>query len=351
MAWLVTGSAYRNVNKLFADDRHIASVSEALLWGETVNIGMLPVWNGFWEACSGVTSYSYFSRTRLKRNHSSTSDGSDLSISSENDSKKQEKKCMNTVVEDSDMAVQAALDNISKRLDTLATKVDIEQMRDEVKCLTKTFMEKLEKLEGQLFDTEVKADKLESEVKSLKKVNKTATGIIKPQDRRIKQNERELNNLQQYSRKWNLWVFKVQEEETAANCTTKVCAIISDKAGIPITTSDIKVAHRTGQRSSTRARPILCDSLIVRRETASSSVGATSRTKVMPLGKTQCMQIIKCSEKQMNILLQCRCGVQMGKFLPRWRMVTLLEWTFTQIWMKLSGMICQEMKWVQMKNI
>ena len=34
---------------------------------------------------------------------------------------------MNTVVEDTDMAVQAALDNISKRLDTLATKVGVEQ--------------------------------------------------------------------------------------------------------------------------------------------------------------------------------------------------------------------------------
>ena len=70
---------------------------------------------------------SYFSRTGLKSNHSSTADESDVSISSENDSKKQEKKRINTVVEDSDMAVQAALDNISKRLDTLATKVGVEQ--------------------------------------------------------------------------------------------------------------------------------------------------------------------------------------------------------------------------------
>ena len=100
---------------------------------------------------------SYFLRTGLKRNHSSTSDESDVSISSENDSKKPEKKRINTVVEDSDMAVQAALDNISRRLDTLATKVDVEQTRDEVKYLTKTFMEKLEKLDGRLFDTEVKA--------------------------------------------------------------------------------------------------------------------------------------------------------------------------------------------------
>ena len=70
---------------------------------------------------------SYFLRTGLKRNHSSTSDESDVSISSENDSKRQEKKRMNNVLEDSDMAGQTALDNISKRLDTLATKVGVEQ--------------------------------------------------------------------------------------------------------------------------------------------------------------------------------------------------------------------------------
>ena len=69
---------------------------------------------------------SYFSRAGLKRNHSSSSD-ENVSISSENDSKRQEKERMNTVVEDTDMAVQAALDNISKRLDTLATKVGVEQ--------------------------------------------------------------------------------------------------------------------------------------------------------------------------------------------------------------------------------
>ena len=160
---------------------------------------------------------------------------------------------MNTVVEDTDMAVQAALDNISKRLDTMATKVDVEQMRDEVKCLTKTFMEKLEN-----------------------------------QDRRIKQNERELNDLQQYSRRWNLRVFKVpvKEKETAADCTAKVCAIFIDKVGTPITASDIEVASGQDNAAAPEQGPFLCDSSIVRRETASSPADATSRTKVMSLGKT-----------------------------------------------------------------
>ena len=94
---------------------------------------------------SEISSIS--TKTGLKRNHSSKSDESDSSIIVENDSKKQERKRMNTVVEGSDMAVQAAKDNISRRLDILTTKVDVEQMRDEVKHLTETFMEKVEKLE------------------------------------------------------------------------------------------------------------------------------------------------------------------------------------------------------------
>ena len=147
-------------------------------------------------------------------------------------------------------------------------------------------------------------------------------------------------------------VFKVpeKEKETAADCTAKVCAIFSDKVGIPITASDIEVAHRTWQRSSTRARPILVrffdrkkrDSVIISRRNL--------KNKGIVIGKTWHMPITKCSERRVNILLQCRCGVQMEKFLPRWRTVALLERTFTQIWMKHSGVLCREMKWVQMKE-
>ena len=47
------------------------------------------------------------------------------------------------------------------------------------------------------------------------------------------------------------------EKEIAADRTGKVCAIFSDKIGIPTKASDIEVAHRTGKRSSTGPRPIL----------------------------------------------------------------------------------------------
>ena len=78
---------------------------------------------------SEISSIS--TKTGLKGNHSSTSDESYSSIIVGNDSKKQERKRMKTVAKGSDIAVQAVVDNTSRRLDTPATKVDVKQMRDE----------------------------------------------------------------------------------------------------------------------------------------------------------------------------------------------------------------------------
>ena len=69
----------------------------------------------------------------------------------------------------------------------------------------------LEKLEGRLFDTETKTDKTEAEVKAEKKKTEILTDIVKQQERR--QNEREKNDLQQYTRRWNLRVYKVPEDK------------------------------------------------------------------------------------------------------------------------------------------
>ena len=76
----------------------------------------------------------------------------------------------------------------------------------------------LEKLEGRLFDTETKTDKTEAEVKAEKKKTEILTDIVKQQERR--QNEREQNDLQQYTRRWNLRVYKVPEDkaDSADDC-------------------------------------------------------------------------------------------------------------------------------------
>ena len=120
------------------------------------------------------------------------------------------------------MVVQAALDKISQRLDTLATRTDVDQIKVEAKNLTQTFIEKLEKLEGRLFDIETKTDKTEAEVKAEKKKTEIITDTVKQQERRLRQ--------------------------SADDCVSKVCGIFSDKVGVPVNAADIEVAHRVGQR-------------------------------------------------------------------------------------------------------
>ena len=140
----------------------------------------------------------YFSKCGIKGNYPSTSDESDNSICSEaSASSRLERKRLNAVVseDDTDMAVQAALDKMSRRLDTLATRTDVDQIKVEAKHLTQTFIEKSEKLEGRLFDIETKTDKTEAEVKAEKKKTEIFTDSVKQQERRLRQLEREQNDL------------------------------------------------------------------------------------------------------------------------------------------------------------
>ena len=82
----------------------------------------------------------------------------------------------------------------------------------------------------------MKANKLESAVKSQKK--KLIKLLQASLNRKPGESSRmrEMKDLQEYSRRWNLRVFKVPEKETetAANCTAKVCVVFSDRVGILI---------------------------------------------------------------------------------------------------------------------
>lgn len=206
---------------------------------------------------------------RQKRAHSSTSDDGDTSLVSE----KQEKKLTNLTVDTentTDMAVQKALDNMSRKfqeaidsvnekLTSLSTNADVEEIRGELRNLTDTFKEKIGKIEGRLFDIECRAEQLEDEVRQAKKNTEAEKETIRHLDFHVKQCETEQNDLQQYSRRWNLRVFRVpeQQNESADDCVKKVVQIFTDSVGVKTTQGDVEVAHRMGQRSGAQARPIL----------------------------------------------------------------------------------------------
>ena len=196
-----------------------------------------------------------------KRQHPSTSDESDSSFCDANGTKPDRKR--QNITSDASMdEMRAAIVNINKQLeclDTLATKDNMRQISSELKALRDNFDTKIEVIEGRLLDIEARQDKAERELTAEKRRNEALKNALKDQELRVKQCEKEQNEAQQYSRRWNVRVFKVPEDskETAADCVTKVCRLFTDAVGVRTSPEDIEVAHRAGQRSSTKPRPIL----------------------------------------------------------------------------------------------
>ena len=156
------------------------------------------------------------------------------------------------------MTTHEILSNICRRMDALAAK-GIIKAQNELQALSRTVSENTEALEGRVFEVEAKNDQLQKKISVLKKKNQTPNDTLNLHDRKIKRTEKEQNSLQQYSRRWNLRVYKVQEREneTSDDCIRKCCEIFSEKAAVPLDKSDIEVAHRLSPTSSTNARPIL----------------------------------------------------------------------------------------------
>jgi hypothetical protein len=154
--------------------------------------------------------------------------------------------------------VQAALKELFDRMGTLATKEDVQQMKDHVKTFTGEVMEKLEKMEGQMLDLETKAATVAKEVKVVKGKTTRLEHNLTDHDVRIRKMEREVNDLEQYSRRSHLRMYKIPEVATGLNedLTKKVCDIFTDLVGVKTVAGDIEVAHRVG-RVGDKARPVL----------------------------------------------------------------------------------------------
>ena len=76
----------------------------------------------------------------------------------------EEETDIDTDHEELDMSVQELLSEMNKRLDNVATKDDISEMKRELQLLTQTFTEKIEKLEGRVFETEAKTEEMEEKM-------------------------------------------------------------------------------------------------------------------------------------------------------------------------------------------
>jgi len=186
--------------------------------------------------------HKYFSPAAAsKRTHPSSSSESDISFS-----EKPQAKRFN-MADNSDL--QSVLMDLMAKMDLLATKADVttfkQQVMQQVKELTDGVVKHLEVVGGQLLEVENKANKAEKDVKVLQGKTSRHQSNISDLEKRIQALEREQNDIQQYSRRWNLRVYRVPEVrcESMSDCTKKVCAVFTDLVDVKATPEDIEVAH------------------------------------------------------------------------------------------------------------
>ena len=150
--------------------------------------------------------------------------------------------------------MEEVLESIQKRLDTLATSSELNNLREnlrsklseeissvsrEISQLNRTMTERFEVIEGRMFDAENKIEAQEKENRQLRMdIEQLREDLLCTRS--------EINDQQQYQRRWNLRVFNVPEKpnETQKETTDKLCDIFTNLVGVPTTPEDIEVAHR-----------------------------------------------------------------------------------------------------------
>ena len=156
------------------------------------------------------------------------------------------------------------LDSIQRRLDTLATSKELDSLREtfrstlseQISKLTRdidhwssNFQERFDAVEGRMLEAESRVEQTEKE-------NRKLIEELVLLKNNLSQTNKEINDQQQYGRRWNLRVFNVPEliNEPAEQTTNKLCDIFSNMVGVPTSPEDIEVAHRVkSAANSTRA--------------------------------------------------------------------------------------------------
>lgn len=136
-----------------------------------------------------------------------------------------------------EMASTAActLETINNKLDGLATKQDLQSLTDMLTA-------RLAKLEETVTGLEMEKEAMKEEVENVKKENKQLKQRLQGLERRTEKNA---NDQEQYSRRWNLRVYGLKEGP-GEDCVDKCLHLFNGKVKVATKPEDIQVAHRVG---------------------------------------------------------------------------------------------------------
>ena len=219
--------------------------------------------------------------TPLKRKNISTSTDcspesfSEAEVKTKKPNKKKHKKVEKNIekvavtgISSSVMAEQSSKPDVSKileKFESLSSKDDFQEFRNEMKAAMDSLAHKCDKLESDIFEVKKDNEELQKALQVEKDRNEVLSSKLVKQNARLSNTEKELNDLEQYGRRWSVRIFGVEEpdaKETVEDCTEKAVGVFRDMIGLQdITSDDIEMCHRTGSlekaKANKKTRPII----------------------------------------------------------------------------------------------
>lgn len=143
--------------------------------------------------------------------------------------------------------MRSEFDKINERIKNVNTKL-VEQATE------------VENLKSESSDLKEEIEKLKSENDRLKTKNEEIADLLTQREQRILVNEKEINELEQYTRRNSLRIYGISDNDKNENSRTsanRAVSMIKDKLEVPITIADVDIAHRLGQFRTDGNRPII----------------------------------------------------------------------------------------------
>ena len=146
------------------------------------------------------------------------------------------------------------------------TKQDFEEMvQNAIKTamisfkleVEKLFDEKIKQYETENFIMEQTVDQLEEKLKKVEESIEVLKEKNTTLEKELRENKNDVNDLEQYGRRWNLRIFGIEEKGNEENCKQHIVDLCKTKLNITISENDIDAAHRVGARHDNRPRGII----------------------------------------------------------------------------------------------
>jgi hypothetical protein len=121
--------------------------------------------------------------------------------------------------------------------------VQVQNFRFETKALIKESLKSVQKINSDVFDLKQENDGLKADIRDLRKTQEDMLDQVRACTQRVGFLERKCVRLEQQSRKPNIRVFKMPEQE-GENCKEEVVKLINEKLNVEMSVEALDAAHR-----------------------------------------------------------------------------------------------------------